>query len=456
VATYSTAAYYKEHEMVACAIKRLYDVSDQAILKNYENIHKFFDRNVHDEKLVFEELYNIQKVLSVERTFIIEQELDYVKNEINSINSELNNGSFKTVLVNPIISAGKNLNSSLGEKVQYTGNNTGNILFVEGMKEQLNFSREVWVRPSDLKGLDGNVSMVMPSSNFIIHGGDDFINLCVNFLEKTTFPFTMAGLGAQLTKELDTPKKLVDRLSLNKKKFFKMASERAVSLGIRGEFTAQCLEEMGIHNYRIIGCPSFYKYLDCKFPKLNDPTTKKVLMSVTTGSKMEGKILELGMSANAKWIMQMMNELPEMAFEGKLEKDSVIQKRFPGILLTPEEVQSYMRSHAAIFFRIADWNTFIREEGFTFAFGSRFHGNMCALRNGVPTLWIVHDSRTQELVNTLSLPHIDFAQLEKIEHAEDLLEFCDYDHFYQNYTLLCIQYVKFLQENHISNKFQLV
>ncbi|MGV8026741.1 MAG: glycosyltransferase [Anaerolineaceae bacterium] len=64
VATYATAAYYKEHEMVACAIKSLYNVSDQAILRNYENIHTFFDRNVHDKNLVFEELFDIQKVLS--------------------------------------------------------------------------------------------------------------------------------------------------------------------------------------------------------------------------------------------------------------------------------------------------------------------------------------------------------------------------------------------------------
>ncbi|NMC98781.1 MAG: hypothetical protein GYA62_03550, partial [Bacteroidales bacterium] len=65
VATYSTAAYYKEHEMVACEINKLYDISEQTLLKNYENIRMFFNQNVHDKKLVFEELYNIQKVLSL-------------------------------------------------------------------------------------------------------------------------------------------------------------------------------------------------------------------------------------------------------------------------------------------------------------------------------------------------------------------------------------------------------
>jgi glycosyltransferase involved in cell wall biosynthesis len=86
VATYATAAYYREHEMVACAIKSLYDVSDQVILKNYENIHLFFNRNVRDKDLIFEELFDLQKVLSVEKIPINEQELDNAKNEINFIN----------------------------------------------------------------------------------------------------------------------------------------------------------------------------------------------------------------------------------------------------------------------------------------------------------------------------------------------------------------------------------
>ena len=66
VATYATAAYYKEHEMVACAIRKLYDISEDVILKNYKNIQMFFDQNVHDRNLVFEELFDINKVLSNE------------------------------------------------------------------------------------------------------------------------------------------------------------------------------------------------------------------------------------------------------------------------------------------------------------------------------------------------------------------------------------------------------
>ncbi len=63
VATYATAAYYKEHEMVAYVIRKLYNVSEDTIRKNYENIRLFFNNNVHDGSLAFEELFDINKVL---------------------------------------------------------------------------------------------------------------------------------------------------------------------------------------------------------------------------------------------------------------------------------------------------------------------------------------------------------------------------------------------------------
>jgi glycosyltransferase involved in cell wall biosynthesis len=67
VATYSTSSYYKEHEKVACTIRQLYDVSDAVIKKNYENIHHFFIRNVHNQDLIFEKLFDLDKVLSIRK-----------------------------------------------------------------------------------------------------------------------------------------------------------------------------------------------------------------------------------------------------------------------------------------------------------------------------------------------------------------------------------------------------
>lgn len=51
---------------------------------------------------------------------------------------------------------------------------------------------------------------------------------------------------------------------------------KVASIGVRGEFTAECLSLLGVHNIRIIGCPSFYKYLDGKYPTIIQPSLRGV------------------------------------------------------------------------------------------------------------------------------------------------------------------------------------
>lgn len=452
-ATHTKSTYYKEHEAVAYTIRKLYNVSDEVLLKNYEIIKKFYIQNVKGDSMDFNKLYDIKSILCEKMKKKPKVEISQPSSNYKIINYRADE-DFNTVVINPIFSAGKNMESNVEEKVRYTGNNTGNLLFVESIKEQLGYVKETWLRPGEISSVE-NASAVMPASNFIINGGDTFIEQCMEMLEGTTCPVTMAGLGAQSSKELNTPKKLVQALTPTKIKFFKMLSERAVSLGIRGEFTAQCLEEMGIHNYRIIGCPSAYKYLDGEYKILKAPTSERVMFTTTTGNEHERKIVEMGMSARATWIMQMMTEMPEVALEGKMPNEKWMQIRFPGLTATPEEFKIFMQEHAKMFFRINDWYDYYKEQDFTFSYGSRFHGNMSALRSGIPALWIVHDSRTTELVNTLKLPNIDFETFDKIKSIEELINYCDYSEFYKNYKQLTKEYVNFLEENNLKHKFSI-
>lgn len=360
---------------------------------------------------------------------------------------------YQTVLINPVISAGKDMTKNIADKIADTGNNTGNLLFAEGIKEQISFEEEIWLVGKGVEDVKKPVA-IMPSANFIIHGSDNFIQNCKEFLLHNDCPVTLAGLGAQSTKELNTPKKLVEVLTPLKKEYFKMVAERAVTLGIRGEFTAECLEEMGIHNYRIIGCPSFYKHLSGKYPELPKPSLEKTQMTVTPGDANETRILEMGMQLHSIWLMQMMTEMPKSAFENETISPVWVDRRFPELKPSLEEYSQYMKSNARMFFRLEDWNRYYKEEGITFSYGSRFHGNMASIRNGVPALWIVHDSRTTELAETLHVPHITIEQFTEIKNPEELLDYCVYDDLYANYQSLCRNYVEFLEENHISHRFR--
>lgn len=360
---------------------------------------------------------------------------------------------YSTILINPLFSASLHQTGPISEKMSYVGRNTGNLIFSEGIKEQLYIEKEIWLMPDEIP--QSKSACIMPSANFLIAGGDTFINQCQHFLDHTDCPVTLAGLGAQSTKELNTPAKLISALTESKKYFCKTLSERSVTIGVRGEFTAECLEKMGIKNYRIIGCPSAYHFLNGCPPKLPSPSLTKCQITVTTGNKYESKLIRAGKELDAIWMMQMMTEMPECAFEDKWVSPVWVEKRFPDLGISVNAYKQYMKKNAKIFFDFKEWNEFYQNSGdpFTFAFGSRFHGNMAAFRNGIPALWITHDSRTSELTQTLHLPSITQKEWWEFDRFEDLLSHCNYDNFYQNYPFLLQNYVQFLEENHISHKF---
>jgi glycosyltransferase involved in cell wall biosynthesis len=67
--THTQDVYYREHEMVACAIARLYDVPNELLQKNHRIIKEFYLKNVQGGDLDhFSELYDINKVLQLKKS----------------------------------------------------------------------------------------------------------------------------------------------------------------------------------------------------------------------------------------------------------------------------------------------------------------------------------------------------------------------------------------------------
>lgn len=364
---------------------------------------------------------------------------------------------YKTVVVDLLIALQRNQDKGIPEKMLYAGGNTGNLVFTESVKKQVQYEKEIWLNPTALKGVE-NPAVIIPSANFIRVSDTEMVSNLIRFLENTDCPVTAVGLGAQAAEGV-SPAGLVKQLTETHIRAFKMLSERAVSIGVRGEYTAQCLNQMGIHNVQIIGCPSFYFRRGSQSHRLKIPSLRKVQMTLTPGDAKEALILKQGMKADAFWVMQMMSENPELALECKVwNSDVEAQVRamrencFKSLSLTEQDLWDYMRRKCRMFFDMASWEQFYDTEDVTFAFGSRFHGNMAAFRSGVTTLWIVHDTRTRELVETLHLPYIDYVSLAEIHDPQELIERCDYRDYERHYEGLYNQYIEFLEENHLKTK----
>lgn len=446
--TYTNSAYYKEHEMVASALRNLYFVDREVIERNHEKIRKFYHEHIDGTDKEFESWYSVERAMqwvwdkaSSERV-MAKQALKYADKG-------------DTVVIDPIKAATDADDVSYDDKMQFVGLNTGNMLFVSAVKEQTNYKDIIWFNRVNMNKLEreGTVKGIIPSSNFIIADDGDFMVDQMNGVyEGTDCLITMAGLGAQAYAPYNTPKKLVGRLTEKKINFFRMAAERAVSLGVRGEFTAECLEIMGIKNYRIIGCPTCFKYFDGIYKQLKKPSADKTIFTVTGKKPEESAIARFGMDNGSIFLMQMTTEMPQILF-GRDISDEEFAHGMPELGKTKEEYVEFVKKNGRIFFDMDKWNDYMQKENFGFSYGSRFHGNMSALRNGIPSLWITHDSRTSELVDTLKLPHISLSEFSEIKNTEQLIERCDYTEFYKAYGELTKEYVKFLDENGISHKF---
>lgn len=205
------------------------------------------------------------------------------------------------------------------------GANTGNLVWYHYGSETFDYDKEISL----------NSIKVNNDDTYILLMAND-INVVGNCIEKygkclegfTKGKFVIMGLGCQLTSEINTPKKLVNALAKTEIKCLKNISEHTNKIGIRGNITAEVLDLLGIHNYQVIGCPSFYSLSDENAEKLSDMPVDKpdlVFNTISLGNPYEHYLLELilqNKNSNASLIMQSIRDLPKTIFYNKhLEKN---------------------------------------------------------------------------------------------------------------------------------------
>lgn len=355
---------------------------------------------------------------------------------------------------NPIIGAKDCSNESLGSKIIKVGNNTGNLVYVETTKRELKFDKELWLESEFERNND--VIGILPCANMIgIHDGS-CTESWASMLEKNNISTVIIGLGAQTTAELNTPKKLVNALGKDKISAVRKLCSYSNSVGIRGNFTAECLDLMGIHNYRVIGCPSVYMWKMYPYKELCRPEKKKVIFNVAYKGNGPGKIMECGMKNNGIIIMQAMDEMPKTIFENATIDDELVRRKYNKVSFTGAELEAFLHTNAQMFFSYDEWEQYLRTGNFTFSFGNRFHGNVLSMINGIPAVWITHDGRTEELVETFELPHVSQEQYLKNDmDIDDLIGICDYSKFYKRIEEKYTDYLAFLKENNLELKEEL-
>lgn len=214
-------------------------------------------------------------------------------------------------------------------------------------------------------------------------------------VSRIKIPIVVFSLGVRTMNA--TPAEVAESLSPDAVKFFQLLASKAVSIGIRGGITAEVMDALGIRNYSIVGCPTYFEA-----GRARQVIKKKI--------DEDSKVAGLGVFANKfitspEYILQSELDLLHALYDMRVSKYkgvelfSVAQRGFQISILA-----ALLDRRVHFFPDMVKWKKFMKS-GFHLAAGSRMHGAILALNVGCPVLITAGDMRAREMCSLFRIPH---------------------------------------------------
>jgi hypothetical protein len=259
-------------------------------------------------------------------------------------------------------------------------------------------------------------------------------------IENIQIPIVVFSLGANsLTgADLEVHSKLAPGLV----RFLKLLSDRTRELGIRGEFTADVLTKLGITNFRVTGCPSYFECGPGR--RVAKPPWKPNANIIATG------LFSTAEHSRVHYVLQSEPVLIKalLSNSSALEPEDVekLNANYPGY--RDCVTQAFHNKRVSVFFDPEQWTSFLKQ-GFAFCVGTRLHGAIAALNAGVPALVTNGDMRAKEVTDFFKIPlragicGLNF-------EPQDLYEQCDINALNERYDTVFENYCAWLQLHELS------
>lgn len=272
--------------------------------------------------------------------------------------------------------------------------------------------------------------LVVPSANFIREDFD--LTEYVDFLVSCNLPVLFLGIGVQADSYDDVDLNLHPSIY----SLINFIADQGIDVGVRGEFTASFLKKNGIKNITVIGCPSNFINTDSLLhEKLTAKWAGESTSVSVTGDEpwpkskkkliAERKVFDLAYSNGGVYVQQSVAPFVSVLrmnnpYSGYSVREGLADSIRDSIApdLSSIEFRRFLASSVRIYISVEQWLEDMSR--FDFSVGLRMHGNMVPHQSGCPAVWITHDARTRELVETMSLPSLDLDQFIATDGLHDL------------------------------------
>lgn len=281
-------------------------------------------------------------------------------------------------------------------------------------------------------------------------------------LRRLKIPVIAFGIGAQ------APVSGKLELSEDTKTVLRLMADSTASIGVRGAYSAEVLNGIGIKNVRIIGCPTAFRAnkpdLAIKLPALDSvrevgitvrrevsPTYAQDIKRYLTFHRDLVKMLAGRFDATL--MAQGEVEEKKLALGSPEQKEEAIaalrQNGWANEWYLDAEMEALYRDKLFYSDVVAEYEQLVRR--LDLVLGYRLHGNLMALANGTPSIYFTYDSRTVEFANTFKIPSFDvFAG--KDFRLEEYWDQGLFDRFNTAYARVYAAMRDFLVENKVDTK----
>ncbi len=317
------------------------------------------------------------------------------------------------------------------------------------------------VDPAMIDRLNTEYDYVFLRGSNYVHAEMDWAQ-APDVLRRLKIPVIAFGIGAQ------APVSGKLELSEDSKTVLKLIADSTASLGVRGTYSAEVLNDLGIRNVRIIGCPTAFRNnnpgLAIRLPPLDQVKTAGVTLRREV-SKTYAQDIQRYLTFHRDLVKAMADrfEVTLMsqgeAEEKKLALGTPEQKAAAMAALKDnawatswyldEQVEGLYRNRMFYSDVVADYERLVR--GLDLVLGYRLHGNLMALANGTPSIYFTYDSRTVEFADTFKIPSVDVFSGQDFR-LEEYWDQSRFDRFNAAYAQVYGQMRDFLVENRVDNK----
>jgi polysaccharide pyruvyl transferase WcaK-like protein len=296
--------------------------------------------------------------------------------------------------------------------------------------------------------------------------GSNYINPTMNWrctleiVEKLKIPVIAFGVGAQ------APSHGPLELSDESKRVWRAIGDRCETLGVRGNYTADVLWNIGVKNVRVIGCPTLFRRRNpdhrIDLPKLEkvrkvgytlrrevDPAYAPDINQYLKVQR--DTLLELAKDREVTVFAQGEIEEKKVVMGTPEQREEAIAKLIDSGWFTGKDDPLVKLYRKRLFYSdvVAEYDAAAKRQHLVL--GYRLHGNLISLANGVPSIYFTYDSRTAEFVETFNIPAYDVFSGKKFE-LEAYWDQTLFERFNRAYYRGYREMRAFLEENGIAHR----